>query len=63
MFLIDLFCFIFFKDFIYLYMGHTQRKAETQAEEATGSLWGSLMQDWIPGPQDHNLSQRQMFNH
>ena len=23
---------------------------------------GSLMQDWIPGPQDHDLSQRQMLN-
>ena len=24
---------------------------------------GSVMQDSIPGPQDHDLSQRQMLNH
>ena len=24
---------------------------------------GSLMQDWIPGPWEHNLSQRQILNH
>ena len=24
---------------------------------------GTLMQDLIPGPQDHDLNQRQMLNH
>ena len=24
---------------------------------------GSLMQDLVPGPQDHDLSRRQMLNH
>ena len=28
------------KDFIYLFMRDTERKAETQAEEEPGSLWG-----------------------
>ena len=40
-------------------MRDTQREAETQAEGEVGSLmWNS-----IPGPWDHNLSQRQMLNH
>ena len=47
---------LFLKDFIYLFMRDTEREAETQAE-------GSPMQDSIPGPQDHDLSKRQMLNH
>ena len=51
--------FLFFKIFkIYSLM----REAETQAEGETDSPRGQ-MQDWIPGPQGHNLSQRQNLNH
>ena len=53
----------FFKGFIYLFMRDTQREAETQTEGKAGSL-GRLMQDLIPKPQDHDLSQLQrMLNH
>ena len=38
------------------------REAETQAEGETGSPRGQ-MQDWIPGPQGHTLSQGQTLNH
>ena len=41
-------------------MRDTHREAETQAEEEEGSLQGAPMQDSIPGPQDHDLSQRQI---
>ena len=44
----------------YLFIHERDREAETQAEGEAGSLW-SLMQDSIPGPQDHDLSQRQML--
>ena len=37
------------------------REAETQAEGETGSLWGAQMQDSIPEPWDHTLSQRHML--
>ena len=35
-----LFIFIFFKDFIYLFMRDTERDAETQAEGEAGSMQG-----------------------
>ena len=45
--------------FIYLFMRDPQREAETQAEGEAGSpMWDS-----IPGPQDHDQSQRQTLNH
>ena len=48
---------------IYLFVHERYTEAETQAEGEAGSQWGARWQDWIPGPQDHNLSQRQMLNH
>ena len=33
--------YIFFKDFIYLFMRDTQREAETQAEGEAGSMQGA----------------------
>ena len=33
--------FFFFKDFIYLFMRHTQGEAETQAEGEAGSMQGA----------------------
>ena len=50
-------CALFFKDFIYLFVRNTEKEAETQAKGEASSLWGVL------GPQDHDLSQRQMLNH
>ena len=44
-------------------MRDTEKEAETQAKGEAGSLQGSLMWDLIPGPWDHALSPRQMFNH
>ena len=57
--------FLFFKDFIYLFIRDTQREAETQAEGEGRSRphAGSPMWDSIPGPQDHDLSQKQMLHH
>ena len=34
--------FLFFKDFIHLFMRDTQREAETQAAGEAGSMWGAL---------------------
>ena len=44
-------------------MRNTERKAETQAEGEAGSPLAPSMWDSISGPQDHDLSQRQMLNH
>ena len=54
---------IFFKDFIYLTQraqkqGEQQREREKQIPHRAGNL----MSGSIPGPRDHDLSQRQMFN-
>ena len=50
--------FVYFLKRFYLFM----REAETQAEGEAGSSMGSLMRNSIPGPRDHNLSQRQVLN-
>ena len=42
--------FLFFRDFIYLFMRDTQREAETQAEEEAGSLWGAQCGTWSQDP-------------
>ena len=42
-------------------MRYTQREAETQAEGDRLPV-RSLIQDSIPGPQDHALSRRQTLN-
>ena len=44
-------------------MRDTEKEAETQEEGEAGSPQGSLMQDSVPGSQDHDLSQKQMLNH
>ena len=54
---------IFFKDFIYLFMRDTERgRAETGRGRCRLHV-GSLMRDSVPGLQDHTLSWRQMLNH
>ena len=57
----------FFKDFIYLFMRNTERRHRERGR-STGRgrsrlHAGSPMWDWIPGPRDHDLNQRQMLNH
>ena len=52
----------FFLNFIYLFMRDTQRGRDIGRGRSRLPS-GSLMWDWIPGPRDHDLSQRQMLNH
>ena len=40
-----------------------EREAETQAEGRSRLHAGNLMGDSIPGPQDHDLGQRQALNY
>ena len=48
---------------MYLFMRDTHREAEIEAEGERSRLpLGSLMRNWIPGPRDHDLSQRQTLN-
>ena len=57
----DLYFSIFYfilKDFIYLSMRDTERRAETQAEGEAGSMQGAQCGDLISGLQDHALSRR-----
>ena len=56
-----LFCFVL-KDFIYLFMSDTERGRDTGRGRSRLHA-GSLMQDPVPGPQDHDLSPRQTLNH
>ena len=52
----------FFKDYIYLFMTDTERSRDIGRGRSRLPV-GSLMQDLISGPQDHDLSYRQMLNH
>ena len=56
--------FNYFKDFIYLLIHerHTERGRDVGRGRRRLPA-RSLMQDLIPGPQNHDLSQRQMLNH
>ena len=54
--------FFFFKDFIYSVVRDTEKGRDT-GRGRSRLPDGSLMRDWIPGPQDYALSQRQMLNH
>ena len=47
--------------FIYLFMRDTEIEAET-GKGRSRLPPGSPMQDLIPGPQDYDLTQRQMLN-
>ena len=53
--------FIYFKDFLYLFMRHTHTHThrETEAETQAEGEAGSPMWDSIPRPRGHALSQRQ----
>ena len=48
--------------FIYSLKRHRLRGRDT-GRGRNSLLVGSLIRDLIPGPQDHDLSQRQMLNH
>ena len=45
---------LFFKDFIYLFMRYTERGRDISRGRSRFPV-GSLMQDSVPGPQNHNL--------
>ena len=54
---------IFFFKILFIHERHSrERETETQAE-GDEVCEGSLIRDSIPGPQDHNLSQKQMLNY
>ena len=57
-----LFFYYFKKHFIYLFMKDRERQRHRQREKQAPS-WGILMWGSIPGPRDHDLSQRQPLNH
>ena len=52
----------FFKGFIYLFIRDKQRDRDIGRGRSRLSV-GTLIQDSIPGPRDHDLSQRQTLNH
>ena len=49
--------------FLFIYSWEIQRERQRHRQKKKQAPAGSLMWDSIPGPQDHNLSQRQMLNH
>ena len=49
---------LFLKRILFIHEGHRERGGGQSRLPA-----GSLMWDLIPGPQDHNLNQKQMLNH
>ena len=42
---LTLFCFVFFKDFIYIFMRDTERDAEGEAGSPQGAQYGTRSQD------------------
>ena len=55
------FIYLFFKDFLYLFMRDTERGRDTGRGRSRLPV-RSLMWVLIPGPRDHDLSWRQMLN-
>ena len=53
---------LFLKNVIYLFMGDTERGRDISRGRSRLPA-GSLMQDSLPGPQDHDLSLTHMLNH
>ena len=56
------FIFLFFKKYFFIYSWKTQKGRDIGRGRSRFPV-GSPMQDSIPGPQDHDLSQRQTLNH
>ena len=56
--------FFFFNYFMYLFGGgeHEQGRGQREGEKQNTHWAGSPMWGWIPGPCDHDLSQRQIIN-
>ena len=53
---------IFKRFYLFIHERHTERGRDTGRGRSRLPV-GSPMWDSIPGPQDHDLSQRQMLNH
>ena len=63
-FTVDIMLNAFFKNIFYLLIHERHREKGRDIGRGKSRFpMGSLMQDSIPGPQDHDLSQRQMLNH
>ena len=62
-FVLSLFVFCFFKDFIYISLRDTERQRERGRDTGRGSRLhvGNSMWDSIPGLQDHALGRRQVL--
>ena len=52
-----------FKDFTYFFHDRRREKGRNTGNGRSRFSKRSQMWDSIPGPWDHNLSQRQMLNH
>ena len=59
---LDLNCFSFFILRFYLFIHERTKRGRDIGRGRSRLPAGSLMWDLIPGPQQHDLSQRQMFN-
>ena len=57
------FVVIVFEDFIYLFTETHRERGRDTGRGRSRLPAGSLVQDSIPGPQDHVLGQRQALNH
>ena len=57
--------YFFKKDFLYVFTRHTRTHTEggDLCRGRSRLPEGILMEDSIPGPQDHSLNQRQTLNH
>ena len=53
---------LIFKKILFIHERYRERGRDRSRERSRLPV-GSPMQDWIPGPQDHAQSRRQMLNH
>ena len=51
------------KFYLFIHERHTHRERQRHRQREKQAPCRRLMWDSIPGPQDHNLNQRQMLNH
>ena len=55
--------FFFLRFYLFIYSWETQREWQRHRQREKQAPVGSPMQDLIPGPRGHALSQRQLLNH
>ena len=54
---------LFKKEYLFIHERHRERGGRGIGRRRSRLPMGNLMQNLIPGPQDHDLSQMQMLNH